>query len=283
MVALDRVLGVLAWTRTRHVAGRRVIAIDGKTVRGARSATTTAPHLVAALDHASGVTLGQVAVAAKSNEIPAVRDLLAGLDPADLRGCVITVDAMHTQTDTAKAITDDAGADYVLTIKANRPVLHAALKALPWAQVRIGHQHTEHGHGRRVTRTLKVLNLPALPGWPEFTGAAQVAQLRRTVTRKGRRPSRLSTYSPPPAAVTRHPRCSPPGSRATGASRTGRTGSATSPTTKTTARSAPATPHTSWPRSATPRSPCSDSPAGPTSPPPPDTTPATPNEPSHAY
>ena len=56
---------------------RRVIAIDGKTVRGARTAADgCAPHLVAALDHATGTVLGQLATAAKSNEIPTVRTLL---------------------------------------------------------------------------------------------------------------------------------------------------------------------------------------------------------------
>lgn len=118
--ALDRALGAFAWTRTRHAQGRRVIAIDGKTVRGARTRDRAAPHLIAGLDHATGVVLGQLAVAEKSNEIPAVRDLLAGFDPADLAGCVITVDAMHTQSDTATAILA-AGADYVFTVKANEP------------------------------------------------------------------------------------------------------------------------------------------------------------------
>jgi hypothetical protein len=56
--ALDRLVGALVWTRTQVVQGRRVIAIDGKTVRGARTATTTAPHLVSALDHATGTVLG---------------------------------------------------------------------------------------------------------------------------------------------------------------------------------------------------------------------------------
>lgn len=184
--ALDRQLAVLAWTRTRHVAGRRVVSMDGKTVRGARSATRPAPHLVAALDHATGVVLGQDAVAAKSNEIPAVRDLLAGFDPADLHGCVITVDAMHSQDDTAAAILD-AGADYVFTIKANRRRLLAALKSLPWKHVPVGSTSTEVSHGRRATRSIKVLDVPALPGWPEFVGLAQVAQLRRTTTRAGKK------------------------------------------------------------------------------------------------
>jgi predicted transposase YbfD/YdcC len=183
--ALDRQLGVFAWTRTGDVQGRRVIAIDGKTVRGARSATRQAPHLVAALDHRVGVVLGQKAVDAKSNEIPAVRELLAGFDPADLHGCVITADAMHTQADTANAILD-AGADYVFTVKANQPGLLARLKALPWREVPAdtGHSVTSRGHGRRVTRTIKVIDAPA---WTGFIGAAQVAQLRRTVTKKGKK------------------------------------------------------------------------------------------------
>lgn len=139
--ALDAALATWAWTRTRRVQGRRVIAIDGKTVRGARargtkttSSPASAPHLIAALDHATGVVLGQSAVAAKSNEIPAVRDLLASFDATDLAGAVITVDAMHTQNDTAQVIVD-AGADYVFTVKANQPRLLAALKNLPWRDV----------------------------------------------------------------------------------------------------------------------------------------------------
>lgn len=182
-LALDRQLAVLAWTRTAHVAGRRVIAIDGKTVRGARTVHTAAPHLVAALDHATGVVLGQHVVDARTNEIPALRDLLAAFDPADLHGCVITADAMHTQNETARFITQ-AGADYVLTIKANQPRLLADLKRLPWASVPVGSTSTEHGHGRRVTRTIKVSDAPA---WTGFPGAAQVAQLRRTATRHGKK------------------------------------------------------------------------------------------------
>jgi predicted transposase YbfD/YdcC len=184
--ALDAALTVFTWCRVRGIEGRRVIAIDGKTIRGARAKTTSAPHLIAALDHATGVVLGQHAVSAKSNEIPAVRDLLASFDATDLCGCVITVDAMHTQDETAKTITD-AGADYVFTVKANRPTLLKALKALPWNKVPAGARTTQHGHGRRVTRTIKVIEAPVLPGWPEFIGLTQLAQQRRTVTRAGKR------------------------------------------------------------------------------------------------
>ena len=79
---LAAVIGAWLWTRTTVHGGRRVIAIDGKTIRGARRRDQGAPHLVAALDHASGTVLGQLAVAAKSNEIPAVRTLLAGFELA---------------------------------------------------------------------------------------------------------------------------------------------------------------------------------------------------------
>jgi predicted transposase YbfD/YdcC len=132
------------------------------------------------------VVLGQNVVDAKSNEIPAVRDLLAGFDPADLHGCVVTVDAMHTQDDTAAAILA-AGAHYVFTVKGNRPTLLKALKSLPWAKVPIGSTLTDRSHGRHATRTIKVIDVPALPRWPQFTGVAQVAQLRRTVTRAGKK------------------------------------------------------------------------------------------------
>ncbi|MGH3951202.1 MAG: ISAs1 family transposase, partial [Pseudonocardiaceae bacterium] len=118
--------------------------------------------------------LGQVAVDAKSNEIPSVRELLACFDPAHV---TVTVDAMHTQTDTAQVITD-AGGDYVLTVKNNRPSLHATIKKIPWADVP-AHRATATGHGRRVTRTIKVTDAPS---WIGFTGAAQVAQVRHTVT-----------------------------------------------------------------------------------------------------
>src|SRR5215468_2807609 len=95
---LDRVTGAWLHTRAVQAGGRLVIAIDGKTVRGAKSKEGKAPHLVAALAHGIGAVLGQVAVDEKSNEIPAVRDLLKAF--ASLAGAVVTIDAMHTQADT---------------------------------------------------------------------------------------------------------------------------------------------------------------------------------------
>jgi DDE_Tnp_1-associated/Transposase DDE domain len=177
---LDRVLGAWLHTRAVQAGGRLVIAIDGKAVRGAKDETGKAPHLIAALAHGIGAVLGQVAVDAKSNEIPAVRDLLKAF--ADLAGAVITIDALHTQHDTAQAIIS-RDADYVMTVKGNMPTLYRQLKKLPWAAIpAVSAVSTDHG--RRARRTIKAALAPACI---EFAGAAQVAQVRRTVTKKGKK------------------------------------------------------------------------------------------------
>jgi predicted transposase YbfD/YdcC len=182
---LDRVLGAWLWTRAVQGGGRLVIAIDGKTVRGARNKTGKAPHLVAALAHGIGAVLGQVAVDEKSNEIPAVRELLKAF--TNLAGAV-TIDAMHTQHDTAQAVLS-RDADYVMTVKANMPTLYRQLKKLPWTAIpAVSAVSTDHG--RRARRTIKAVLAPA---WIGFAGAAQVAQLRRTVTRNGKKAVYLIT------------------------------------------------------------------------------------------
>ncbi|CNF21365.1 transposase for IS2404 [Mycobacterium tuberculosis] len=177
---LDQVLGAWLWTRAVQAGGRLVIAVDGKTVRGAKRKGGKAPHLVAALVHGIGAVLGQVAVEEKSNEIPAVRELLKAF--TDLAGAVITMDALHAQHDTARAVIDRE-ADYVMTVKANMPTLYRQLKKLPWARVpAVSSVSTDHG--RRARRTVKTVLAPA---GIEFEGAAQVAQVRRTVTKKGKK------------------------------------------------------------------------------------------------
>src|SRR5437899_372139 len=177
---LDRVLGAWLHTRAVQAGGRLVIAIDGKTVRGAKNKDGKAPLLVAALAHGIGAVLGQAAVDEKSNEIPAVRDLLKAF--ASLAGAVITIDALHTQSDTAQVILG-RDADYVMTVKGNMPTLYRQLKKLPWARIPAT-SSVSKGHGRRARRTIKVALAPA---WIGFAGAAQVAQLRRTVTKKGKK------------------------------------------------------------------------------------------------
>ena len=172
---------VASWLRTRvgAIGGRRVIAVDGKTMRGARTGSNPAPHLLAALDQASGVVVGQRRVSDKSNEIPALPDLLA---PLDLDGALITADAMHTQRSTAEWIIS-RGAHYVLTVKNNQPGLKRALKKLPWKDVPAV-SSVDTGHGRRVRRTVQAVEAPE---WIDFPGAAQVVRIRRTRTTAKRR------------------------------------------------------------------------------------------------
>src|SRR4030081_2666104 len=89
---------------------------------------------------------------------------------------------MHTQHDTAQVILG-RGADYVMTVKANMPTLYRQLKKLPWAAVpAVSAVRPDPGPGPR--RTVKAALAPA---WIGFDGAAQVAQLRRTVTKKGKK------------------------------------------------------------------------------------------------
>jgi len=99
---LDALLRSWLCTRTGTINGRTVIAVDGKTMRGARTGEDPAPHLLAALDHATGAVLTQERVAGKSNEIPALRVLL---EPLDLNGVVVTADAMRTRAGAAEWIT----------------------------------------------------------------------------------------------------------------------------------------------------------------------------------
>ena len=201
---LDRALGAWLWTRAVQSGGRLVIAIDGKTVRGARSKTGKAPHLVAALAHGIGAVLGQVAVEEKSNEIPAVRELLKAF--ADLAGAVFTIDAMHTQHDTAQAILARQ-ADYVMTVKANMPALYRQLKKLPWAAVP-AFSAVSTDHGRRARRTIKAALAPAAQ-WDSSTvghrWAAPDGPLRSTPISR-----------PVPASAISWPRASPCCRRSTG-------------------------------------------------------------------
>ena len=107
------------------------VAIDGKYIRGAARHNPGAKHLlVAAAEHRSGIVLGQEAVEDKSNEIPAVRTLLTGLD---LTGRVVTLDAMHTNHHTARCLVEQCGAHYVMSaVKDNCPNLLAELDGLDW-------------------------------------------------------------------------------------------------------------------------------------------------------
>ena len=101
-----------------------IVSIDGKTIRGSLDAKTKAIHMVGAWANANQLVLGQVKTDEKSNEITAIPTLL---DLLELKGCIVTIDAMGCQKDIAEKIIE-TGADYVLGLKGNQGTLHEDVK-----------------------------------------------------------------------------------------------------------------------------------------------------------
>ena len=176
--------------------------MDGKTLRGSGHGGEDRCHLLAALDQAHGVVLGQAEVDAKTNEITMFTTLR---DRIETNGAVITADAVHAQHEHARYLARH-GAQYVTTVKGNQPGLHAQLAALPWRQVPVAYQAREHGHGRAEHCTLKVASVAAGLAFPHAAQAIQITRRRKaggsghaktryavtslTVTQASRRPAR---------------------------------------------------------------------------------------------
>ncbi|HEX5542636.1 MAG TPA: ISAs1 family transposase [Micromonospora sp.] len=172
---------IAAWTagqlpEPEPDAGPMPVAIDGKTVRGARSGDQPAPHLLGACTHDSSVMLAQRQIPGKTNEIPMVATLLddlraAGHDPDSM---VFTLDALHTQHATARLL-HDAGAGYLMCVKGNQPGLRAAVidQLRTHQPVRFGER--SRGHGRTEERILTVVPATGI----DFAGAAQVFRIVR--------------------------------------------------------------------------------------------------------
>ena len=140
----------------------RHIAIDGKTLRGSKSAKLGALHLVSAWATEQHLSLGQVAVDAKSNEITAIPVLLEMLD---LNGALVTIDAMGCQKEIASTIRERGG-HYALTVKENQSNLlndiqQQFIKALDTNFAGMEHdfyEKRERGHGREEYRSYDVIH-----------------------------------------------------------------------------------------------------------------------------
>ena len=117
---------LVSWITALHeVTAGQLVAIDGKTLRQSfdKAGAKSALHMVSAWATANKISLGQVAVAEKSNEITAIPRLLELLE---LDGALVTIDAMGCQTEIAEKIVEKE-ADYVLAVKGNQPTLHAGI------------------------------------------------------------------------------------------------------------------------------------------------------------
>lgn len=171
-------------TAVHEVTGGQVVAIDGKTLRRSfdRASNKSAIHMVSAWASANHISLGQVVVDEKSNEITAIPKLLEILE---LSGCLVTIDAMGCQVEIARAIVD-AGADYVLAVKENQPTLAHGIESFfsdrledDFAGVEARrHATDEKGHGREEHREYTVCRVPEkLPDrgrWPRLTAIGMV-------------------------------------------------------------------------------------------------------------
>ena len=175
--ALDEAIGAFLTARAAQAgAVLRAIAVDGNTLRGSRTATTPTTVLLAAMDH-NGTVLAQRQVAGKSNEIPAFRPPLNGLD---LTGTVITADALHTQHAHGTYL-HERGAHYIAVVKANHPGLLDRTRRLPWREITLDHYERTHAHHRHEIRRLKTATFAHLD-YPDAKQALQVVRWRKDFT-----------------------------------------------------------------------------------------------------
>jgi predicted transposase YbfD/YdcC len=163
---------------------RRVLAIDGKNLRGARQPDGRQTKLVSVIDHTHRLVLTQTEVT-DGNEIAAFITALDTLP--QLRGCLITADALHTQRRHADYLSG-RGAHYLFTVKTNQPTLHRALAALPWrAAPKDQDPGSARRHGRVESRTATVIDLDGTAADKLLPGAARAMKIvrRRTATTTG--------------------------------------------------------------------------------------------------
>lgn len=189
----------------------RGIAIDGKTLRGSfdRATGKSALHTITAFACDMRVCLRQMAVDEKSNEIPAVPQLLKLME---LSGATVTLDAMHCQVETASAI-KYGNADYIMIVKQNQEGLYAHLNELflTYAEQNYKvyglkrHTTVRKGHGRLERREHYFLeppsNDPALSRWPGLRSVGMVYR-RREIGDKVQEETIFVISSHPPAVKT---------------------------------------------------------------------------------
>lgn len=166
------------------VTDGQVVAIDGKTLRRSfdRASSKAAIHMVSAWASANHISLGQVVVDEKSNEITAIPKLLKMLE---ISGCLVTIDAMGCQVDIAQAIVD-AQAEYILAVKKNQRTLAQGIDAYfaehsqdDFQRIEVRrHSTDEKGHGREEHREYVICRVPdKLPGasrWPKLAAIGMV-------------------------------------------------------------------------------------------------------------
>ena len=187
------------------------IAIDGKTLRGSfdKAAGRNPLHLVSAWACETRLTLGQVAVDSKSNEITAIPLLLELLD---LKDAIVTIDAMGCQKEIAAKIISRSG-DYVLALKGNHEKLHDAVNEMFTTALEADvrppgmsrHVTTQTNRGRQERREYTALPAPrSLPGFADWQGLTTLVMVLRITQVDGQEKGELSYFlsSLPPKVKT---------------------------------------------------------------------------------
>ncbi len=181
--AVEEVLS--AWVRaTTHASPTDPLAVDGKTVRGARTAQGDAPHLLSCFTHESQEVWAQLSVGEKTNEIPEARNLLPSLP---ISGRVCTFDALHSHRQLWNLLRSKQ-AYPLFVIKGNEPILQSDLVtyfADPQAQFQQAETLDRH-RGRIEHRLIRVSQEPCTYLHADWPGMTHVAQLTRTRTEKGK-------------------------------------------------------------------------------------------------
>lgn len=192
----------VSWIQSvAKLSGGEIVPIDGKTLRRSYDSKSgkAAIHMVSAWASGSRLVLGQVKTDEKSNEITAIPELLKLLD---LKGCIVTTDAMGCQKEIARQIIDQ-GADYVLALKDNQPSL---LKAVERAFAETKEEELrgpgfdffeteEDGHGRHEVRSHFTCSLlDQVPQTEEWEKLRTVGLVVSEVTRKGEISTELRYY-----------------------------------------------------------------------------------------
>lgn len=178
------------WMQSVHqLTDGELVAIDGKTLRGSynREDRNATIHLVSAYSSANKLVLGQLKTDRKSNEITAIPELLRMLD---LRGALVSIDAIACQTKIAKTIVAQGG-DYFLAVKGNQSKLSKAVQhafsAQRVADLEDNKLETEIHHGRVESRRCYVLNAEALDGdFLRWAGLNTIAMVESYRTEKGK-------------------------------------------------------------------------------------------------
>lgn len=175
----------ISWVSSLQKNIPELVAIDGKTIRRSMDNGAKPIHIVSAWASSQSLVIGQTKIDAKSNEIPAISELLSMLV---LKGAIVTIDAIGCQKSIVTEIVSK-GADYLIAVKGNQPTLHADIRTIfeaaksQTAPVEVQEYKTvDSDHGRIETRIYSVINkvewLSTKEQWPGIRSIGSVTSLR---------------------------------------------------------------------------------------------------------